>query len=115
MEMEMFPTEGQLWLGLQGIIPGVTFPALSLILWGTFQKFLHLAAQEAPRVSLGQGLCTVTHAVINSAQVTQFLWILGSTRLPTRGNVHQELFQQHLQPHLEVLQKREQLLLENVV
>lgn len=54
MEMEMFPTEGQLWLGLQGIIPGVTFPALSLILWGTFQKFLHLAAQEAPRVSLGQ-------------------------------------------------------------
>lgn len=68
LEMEMFPTEGQLWLGLQGIIPGVTFPALSFTLWGTFEKLLHLAAQEAPCVSLGQGLCTVTHAVINSVQ-----------------------------------------------
>lgn len=49
--MEMFPTEGQLWLSLLGIIPGVSF-----ILWGIFQNFFHLAAQEAPGVSLGQGL-----------------------------------------------------------
>lgn len=44
MEMEMFLTEGQLWLSLLGIIPGLTFPALSFILQGIFQNFLDLAA-----------------------------------------------------------------------
>lgn len=42
--MEMFPTEGQIWAGLLQIIPQVTFYALSFMLCGTFQNFLHLAA-----------------------------------------------------------------------
>lgn len=44
MEMEMFPTEGQIWVGLLQIIPVVTFYALSFMLYSTFQNFLHLAA-----------------------------------------------------------------------
>lgn len=45
MEIEMFPAEGQIWAGLLQIIPEVTFYALSFMLRGTFQSFLHLAAQ----------------------------------------------------------------------
>lgn len=44
MDMEMFPTEGQIWVGLLQIIPVVTFYALSFTLCGTFHIFLHLAA-----------------------------------------------------------------------
>lgn len=71
MEVEMFPTEGQLWLSLLGIFPGIAFPALSFILWGILQNFSHLSAREAPGASLGQGLCTVTHPAMSSVQEIQ--------------------------------------------
>lgn len=44
MEMEMFPTEGQISVGLLQIFPVVIFYALSFMLGGTFQNFLHFAA-----------------------------------------------------------------------
>lgn len=44
MEMEMFPTEGQIWVGLLQIIPVVTLYALSFTLYSTFQNVLHLAS-----------------------------------------------------------------------
>jgi len=44
VEMEMFPSEGQIWVGLLQIIPVVTSNASSFMLCGSFQNFLRLAA-----------------------------------------------------------------------